>query len=71
MIINKLYMSLGFMVDLMEKIAERLNLKYRFQLVHDNQYGRQDMKTGKWNGIMGELIDGVCKNTNPNKIKLI
>eukprot|EP00105_Crassostrea_gigas_P020120 XP_011438820.1 PREDICTED: glutamate receptor 2 [Crassostrea gigas] len=50
----------GFMVDLMEKIAERLNLKYRFQLVHDNQYGRQDMKTGKWNGIMGELIDGVA-----------
>nr|XP_022326097.1 glutamate receptor 2-like [Crassostrea virginica] len=48
----------GFIVDLTEKIAERLNLKYRFQLVHDNQYGRQDMQTGKWNGIMGELIDG-------------
>lgn len=30
LIINKLYMLLGFMVDLMEKIVEWLNLKYRF-----------------------------------------
>lgn len=62
-------MSLGFLVDLMVKIAERLNLKFRFQLVHDNEYGRQDMQTGKWNGIMGELIDGVRKYmyTHPQK----
>lgn len=50
---------LGFTVDLTEKIAKRLNLKYRLELVGDNQFGRQDEQTGKWNGIMGELIDGV------------
>ncbi|XP_061164306.1 glutamate receptor 2-like [Saccostrea echinata] len=50
----------GFIVDLTKKIAERLDLKYRFQLVHDNQYGRQDTKTGKWNGIIGELLNGTA-----------
>ncbi|XP_056009393.1 glutamate receptor 2-like [Ostrea edulis] len=50
----------GFTVDLTEKIAKRLNLKYRLELVGDNQFGRQDEQTGKWNGIMGELIDGTA-----------
>ena len=32
-----------------------------FQIVspQDNRYGRKDNKTGKWNGLMGMVIDGV------------
>ena len=32
-----------------------------FQIVSplDNKYGRKDNNTGKWNGLMGMVIDGV------------
>ncbi|XP_067943171.1 glutamate receptor ionotropic, kainate 3-like [Watersipora subatra] len=55
----------GYLVDLMERIAEEakeshdLDLKYRFKLVADEEYGVEHPETGKWNGMVGELLDKV------------
>ncbi len=46
----------GFCVDLLEKIAKICNFTYTIRLVEDGLHGTQ-MKNGKWNGIVRELID--------------
>lgn len=48
----------GFIVDLMEKIAQELPIRYRFNLVEDHQYG-SEMKNGSWDGMVGEVLTGV------------
>jgi len=46
----------GFCVDLLEKIAKICNFSYSIRLVEDGLHGTQ-MRDGKWNGIVRELID--------------
>ena len=49
----------GYAVDLLEMIAEKLNVSYRIHIVGDGKYGNRDKITGEWNGMIRELIDQV------------
>lgn len=53
----------GYLVDLMEDLIERINVgtdeqvQYRFYQPADGKFGTVD-EHGRWNGIMGEVING-------------
>lgn len=49
----------GFSKDLMDEIAKIKNFKYKLVLVPDNHPGNHDPLTGKWNGMIGEILEGV------------
>ncbi|XP_050427756.1 glutamate receptor ionotropic, kainate 2-like isoform X3 [Adelges cooleyi] len=44
----------GYVVDLIQRIADDINITYEFRLRNDGN-GRRDKKTGKWDGIIGEV----------------
>ena len=48
----------GFMVDLLEALAKQSGFSYDISLNADGKYGMQD-HNGQWNGMIGELLDGV------------
>ena len=48
----------GFVVDLLEAVAEFADFEYEIQLVPDNHYGRRDT-SGRWSGMIGQLTRGV------------
>lgn len=60
----------GFSKDLMEEIARVKNFTYQLKLVPDNQPGHHDPVTGKWSGMIGEILEGVCSHTNNNNYRL-
>ena len=47
----------GFCIDLLDKIAKICNFTYKIKLVDDGFHG--SFVNGKWNGLIGELIDKV------------
>lgn len=49
----------GFTVDLLDALSVQLGFKYRIKLVSDGSYGSLNKETGKWNGMIREVIDGV------------
>lgn len=49
----------GFVKDLMDEIAKVKNFKYKLVLVPDNHIGTHDPVTGKWSGMIGEILEGV------------
>lgn len=49
----------GYCVDLLEKIAEKLEFEYRIKLVGDKQYGSPTGPNGEWTGMVRELMDKV------------
>lgn len=51
--------SVGYVADLAALLAKRIGFEYKLVLVPDNKYGRKNKKTGKWDGIMRELVEGV------------
>ena len=52
---------LGFCTDLMVKIAEKDGINsYVFVEVRDVKYGAYEQSNKTWNGMIGELIRGVC-----------
>nr|CAD7433466.1 unnamed protein product [Timema monikensis] len=59
----------GFSMDLISEIMIMMKAKgFEFRLVYDNNHGSLNKKTGKWNGIMKEIIDrkgdlGICDLT--------
>ncbi len=54
----------GYCVDLIETLVSELGFQYDIHLVHDGNYGAEiDVNGTKvWNGIVGELINGVSGN---------
>jgi len=48
----------GYAVDLIQMIAEEINITYEFNLRNDGN-GKRDKKTNKWNGIIGEVQEMV------------
>ena len=50
---NHRYM--GYVADLMEKIAQILGVNYEIHDVHDGSFGYRQ-SDGKWDGMVGELI---------------
>ncbi|CAG2109061.1 unnamed protein product [Medioppia subpectinata] len=51
---NDRYM--GYIKDLADAIADRLNITYSLRLVKDGYYGTRPLSTGRWNGMIGELV---------------
>lgn len=45
----------GYCADLATKIADVIGFRYRIVPVRDDKYGAVE-ETGKWNGMVGELI---------------
>nr|CDS23919.1 glutamate receptor 2 [Echinococcus granulosus] len=44
----------GFCVDLVQKLAEMINFKYKMKAVSDGQFG--SLTNGSWDGMVGELL---------------
>ena len=51
----------GYCFDLAKMIAEHVGFSYEIRPVLDGAYGARDIITGKWNGIVGELVRKVCR----------
>ena len=49
----------GYIADLTAAVAEVAKFRYEFRLVADNAYGTPNA-SGYWNGMVGEVIDGVA-----------
>ena len=45
-------------MDLAKQVSIEVGFDYVFKLVADGNYGLRD-SNGTWNGMIGELIDGV------------
>lgn len=50
----------GFVFDIIDEISAMLGFHYVFKLVDDSKYGSPNKETGEWNGMIKELLDGVC-----------
>ncbi|XP_037081492.1 LOW QUALITY PROTEIN: glutamate receptor ionotropic, kainate 2-like [Pollicipes pollicipes] len=48
----------GICVDIIDELSKELNFNYSFHLNPDDTPGRPNAKTGKWNGMIGELLEG-------------
>ncbi|XP_078365248.1 glutamate receptor 2-like [Oculina patagonica] len=49
---------IGYCIDLLEKLREKLKFSYEVYLVPDGNYGSQDPFTKEWNGMVKEIIEG-------------
>lgn len=56
----------GYVVDLIDKIANELNFTYKFHLTEYGGNGNYDPVSKKWNGIMGDILSGVRSNFQNN-----
>ncbi|CAH1176214.1 unnamed protein product [Phaedon cochleariae] len=52
----------GFAVDLIKELAAMRGFNYTFTVREDKANGKFDNNTGRWTGIIGDLIDGVSLN---------
>ncbi|XP_055381687.1 glutamate receptor ionotropic, kainate 2-like [Condylostylus longicornis] len=48
----------GYSVDLIHEISKIAGFKYQFVLAPDGKYGAYDPSIGKWNGIVGQVMEG-------------
>lgn len=48
----------GLMIDLLGLIQNKLGFSYELYLVPDGKYGAIDDTTGRWNGMIGEVLYG-------------
>ena len=51
----------GYCIDLLNKLAENLHFIYDIHISPDEAYGVES-HNGSWNGLIGELINEVCKD---------
>lgn len=49
----------GFSIELIEELSRMLGFNYTFKLQEDGSYGSLNKKTGEWNGMLRELMEGV------------
>lgn len=49
----------GFGIEIIEELAKMNDFNYTFDIQADGVYGSYDSKTGKWNGMMEKIMDGV------------
>ncbi|XP_063889783.1 glutamate receptor ionotropic, kainate 2-like isoform X1 [Scylla paramamosain] len=47
----------GFCVDLIHKVSEIIGFNYTIKAADDGLYGNLDETTGKWRGMIGELVN--------------
>lgn len=55
---NSTQKFVGFCVDILLDLAERLNFTFEIEVVKDMTFGKKNEK-GEWNGIIGELVNRV------------
>ena len=53
----------GYAVELTQRISEILRFSYEIYIVPDGKFGILQ-EDGLWNGIIGELLRGVCTSKN-------
>lgn len=53
----------GFGIDLIKELSEMSGFKYTFRIQEDFNSGYINDTTKKWNGMIGEVINGV-RNKN-------
>lgn len=49
---------IGYCIDFLEKLREKLTFSYEIYLVPDGNYGSQDAISKEWNGMVKEIIEG-------------
>lgn len=49
----------GFVIDLIEELADMEGFNYTFEIREDKQNGAFDNATGKWTGMIGDIMEGV------------
>ena len=49
----------GYVVDLLQRLSRLLGFKYIIEPVRDGSYGSRDKTTGRWNGMIKDILDGV------------
>lgn len=49
----------GFGIELIDELAKLNEFNYTFEIQADGVYGSLDKNTGKWNGMMEKVMDGV------------
>ena len=57
--LNKQYNWVGIIPDVVDYLAESLNFTYDLTLSRDGLWGNYRKETGKWNGIIKDLVDDV------------
>lgn len=49
----------GFAIDLIAELAAMENFNYTFHIREDKQNGAKNIETGKWTGMIGDVMEGV------------
>ena len=49
----------GLSIDILEEMRKNLGFNYRIYLAPDGKFGVKDRLTGKWNGVVKEIIEKV------------
>lgn len=49
----------GFGIELIDELAKLNEFNYTFEIQADGVYGSKNKITGKWNGMMEKVMDGV------------
>lgn len=52
------YVLMGYCIDFLDKLQEKLKFSYDIYLVPDGNYGSQDSISKEWNGMVKELLKG-------------
>lgn len=52
----------GYGLDLLDALAEKLHFTYEIHPVKDGKYGRQNPMSLEWDGMIGEVVNGVSEN---------
>jgi hypothetical protein len=47
------------LIDLVRLLRDNLGFNYNISLPEDQHYGAFNPYSGNWNGLVGELVDGV------------
>lgn len=55
---NGKYALMGYCIDLIEKLQEKLKFSYDVYLVPDGNFGSQDPISKEWNGMVKEILQG-------------
>ena len=55
---NSTQKFVGFCIDILLDLADRLNFTFEIEIVKDKTFGKKNEK-GEWNGIIGELVNRV------------
>lgn len=49
----------GFGIEIIDELAKMNEFNYTFEIQEDGVYGSYVAETGKWNGMMEKIMDGV------------